>query len=216
MKTYNIAIDGPSGAGKSTISRTVAEKLGFLYVDTGAMYRVIGLHYLETGSPSLDGLTISLKYVNGEQRVLMNDRDVSEEIRQHSVSRAASDRSKEQQVRDFLLEQQRHMAKKHNVIMDGRDIGTVVLPGADLKIFLTADPEERARRRYDELLLRGEKTFDYETILHDITERDRQDQDRSIAPLKPAQDAIILNTTGNTFEQSVLQIEKLIRKHTGI
>lgn len=216
MKTFSVAIDGPSGAGKSTISRAVAKKLGLIYVDTGALYRVIGLHFLETGSLGLDTLQVGLEYIDGEQHVFMNGRDVSSDIRRHEVSKAASDCSKLPEVRAFLLEQQRDMARKYSVIMDGRDIGTVVLPNADLKIFLTADPEDRARRRYEELLARGGEIPEFETLLQDIKERDRQDEERPIAPLKPASDAVLLNTTGNSFEQSVAFIEELIKNRLGL
>lgn len=216
MKTFSVAIDGPSGAGKSTISRAVAKKLGLIYVDTGALYRVIGLHFLETGSLGLDTLQVGLEYIDGEQHVFMNGRDVFSDIRRHEVSKAASDCSTLPEVRAFLLEQQRDMARKYSVIMDGRDIGTVVLPDADLKIFLTADPEDRARRRYEELLARGGEIPEFETLLQDIKERDCQDEERPIAPLKPASDAVLLNTTGNSFEQSVALIEELIKNRLGL
>ncbi len=209
----SVAIDGPSGAGKSTISREVAGRIGFLYVDTGALYRVIGLRFLNTGGLDLDSLNLSMDFTDGEQRVFDSGRDVTEEVRRHDVSKAASDCSALPEVRAFLLERQRELAKRHNVIMDGRDIGTVVLPDADLKIFLTAAPEDRAWRRYGQL---GENAPPYEQILRDIELRDRNDSSRSEAPLRPAPDAVKLDTTGNTFLQSVELIEGLIRERLGL
>ena len=215
MRYRSVAVDGPSGAGKSTISRTVAGRLGFVYIDTGALYRVIGLRFLETGSMGLDTLKLSPHFVNGEQRMFDGERDVTEDIRKHEVSKAASDCSALPEVRAFLLGLQRDLAGRHDVIMDGRDIGTVVLPGADLKIFLTAAPEDRARRRYEELLRRGAPSLTYEQILQDVVTRDRNDSTRKEAPLRQAADAVLLDTTGNTFEQSAALIEGLIRERLG-
>jgi cytidylate kinase len=215
MKTLNIAVDGPSGAGKSTLARAVAEKIGFTYVDTGALYRVIGLRYLETGSMDLDSLELSMRFINGEQRMFDGTRDVTEDIRKHEVSKAASDCSALPEVRAFLLDLQRDLAQKHDVIMDGRDIGTVVLPGADIKIYLTATPEDRAQRRVNQLAQKGE-AVPFERVLHDIVTRDRNDTVREHAPLRQAEDAVLLDTTGNSFEQSAAQLEALIRERLGL
>ncbi|MBR5273004.1 MAG: (d)CMP kinase [Clostridia bacterium] len=216
----NIAIDGPAGAGKSTIAKAAAANLGFVYVDTGALYRAIGLYIIGCGigtkdaakiETALSGINIKLKFVDGEQRVILNDVDVSLKIRTPEVSMAASDVSAIPCVRAFLFDLQRSIASENNCIMDGRDIGTVVLPNADIKIFLTALPEERARRRYDEFILKGvETTFD--EVMKDISQRDYNDANRPIAPLKPAENAIIIDTTGNDLEQSVNIIINTIRE----
>lgn len=206
-----IAIDGPSGAGKSTISREVSKRLGFTYIDTGALYRVIGLDYLTRGELKLDAISIDIAYTGGEQRVFLNGREVSLEIRDNSVSKAASDLSALPEVREFLLETQRSHARGKNVIVDGRDIGTTVLPDAELKIYLTATPEDRARRRYEELITRGAEVR-YEEILKDVISRDENDMTRAASPLRKAPDAILLDTTGNSFEESVRQIEALIKE----
>lgn len=207
----SIAIDGPGGAGKSTIAKALAKKLGFIYVDTGALYRAIGLYMINNGvdlknaaavTEKLDEVKVELKYVNGEQRVLLCGDDVSEDIRKPEVSMAASDVSAIPAVRDFLLGLQRKMASENNVIMDGRDIGTVVLPNAQIKLFLTASAEERAMRRYKELIEKGKKV-EYETVYKELCERDYQDSHREVAPLKPADDATIIDTTGNDLEKSV-------------
>ncbi|MDR0325603.1 MAG: (d)CMP kinase [Oscillospiraceae bacterium] len=216
MKVRSVAIDGPSGAGKSTISKTVAGRLGFIYVDTGALYRVIGLRFLETGALGLDTLKLSLAFAEGEQRMYDGGRDVTEDIRKHEVSKAASDCSALPEVRAFLLGLQREMAMKSDVIMDGRDIGTVVLPDAGLKIFLTARPEDRARRRFDQLQQAGKVPPPYEQILADIKTRDHNDSSRKEAPLRQAPDAVLLDTTGNTFEQSASLVEGLIRERYGL
>lgn len=214
----SVAIDGPSGAGKSTISRTLAKEMGFLYVDTGAMYRVIGLYALENPdqplTEALSKLEIGIRYENGVQRMTLNGRDVTEDIRRHEVSRAASDASALPEVRAFLLERQRSLAREHDVIMDGRDIGTVVLPNADVKIFLTASPEDRARRRHEELLEKGQE-LPYETILEDIRKRDYNDSHRAAAPLLLAADAVLVDTTGNTFERSVAVLKEHILRRLG-
>ena len=215
-----VAIDGPAGAGKSTIARAIARELGYLYVDTGALYRAIGLYALEQGVapsdagrvvPLLGGLEVELCFVEGEQRVLLCGRDVSADIRRNEVSMAASAVSAIPEVRKFLFGLQRDLAKRHNVVMDGRDIGTVVLPDARVKLFLTASPEERARRRYEELLGRGQ-SVDYDALLAQVKERDYNDSHREIAPLRPAPDATLVDTTGNTLEQSVCQLISIVKE----
>jgi cytidylate kinase len=213
-----IAIDGPAGAGKSSIARRIAGRLGYIYVDTGALYRAIGLHVLRGGAdpakeesvrPFLDGLRVSLKFVGGEQRVFLNGEDVSQEIRTAPVSRAASQVSAIPAVRAFLLSLQRDIAGENDVVMDGRDIGTVVLPNAPIKIFLTASPEERARRRYEQMRKKGMEA-DYSQVLQDMKLRDYSDSHREISPLVRADDALLVDTTGNTLEQSVEQLLSLI------
>ena len=216
----SIAIDGPAGAGKSTISRRVAKEIGFLYVDTGALYRAIGLyalrHCVDTGEKQavdemLKAIQVELAFVEGEQRVLLCGEDVTGDIRTPEVSMAASRVSAVPEVRTFLFGLQKEMARTHNVVMDGRDIGTVVLPDAKVKLFLTASPEERARRRYDEMLQKGQNAV-YEAVLDDIRRRDYQDSHRDIAPLVPAEDAVVVDTTGNTLEQSVKQLVTIIKE----
>ena len=218
---YRIALDGPSGAGKSTIAKRLSAELGFVYVDTGAMYRSIGLYCLQNGidtadeaavTAALPQIDIALKYVDGEQRVILNGTDVSKEIRINEVSMAASKVSAYKAVRAFLLDTQRNMAKTQSVIMDGRDIGTVVLPDAEIKIFIVADPEERAKRRYKELIERGQNV-PFEEVLKDIIQRDYNDENRAEAPLRQAEDAIRLDTSLLDFEQSynaVLEIAKKV------
>ena len=199
----NIAIDGPAGAGKSTIAKTVSKELGYIYVDTGALYRTVGLNALRNGVDTkdadgviatLDGLKVSLRFVNNEQRVFLGEEDVSEAIRQNEVSMAASNVSAIPRVREFLFDLQRDIAKNNNCLMDGRDIGTVVLPDAQIKLFLTASAEARADRRFKELTEKGQ-TVDYDVILKEIKERDYQDSHREIAPLKQADDAILVDST---------------------
>ena len=216
----SIAIDGPAGAGKSTIASRVAAEIGFFYVDTGALYRAIGLFARENNIPDTDHsaiaprlgeIEVELEYKDGQQIILLSGRDVSQDIRRPDMGMAASNVSALPVVRGFLLELQREMAARHNVIMDGRDIGTVVLPGADLKIYLTATPEDRAMRRYLEFITKGEKVR-YEEVLEDIKRRDANDMGRATAPLKPADDAVMLDTTGNEFEQSVALVLETIRK----
>ncbi len=220
----SIAIDGPSGAGKSTISRRAAELFGFIYVDTGAIYRTIGLASRLYGIDAcsadaviemLPRLSIKMMYNDtGEQRMYLDGNDVSRDIRLPEISMLASKVSSIPEVRAFLVEMQRGMAREHDVIMDGRDIGTVILPDADLKIFLTANAEDRARRRYDELTAKGiECSFD--DVLADMIKRDEQDTARAAAPLKPAGDAVILDTSGNTLEQSIEAVCGLISERTG-
>lgn len=217
----NIAIDGPSGAGKSSIAKAVSKKLGYIYVDTGALYRSIGLNAVRCGVentrdeclvvPTLENANVSLRFINGEQRVFLGDDDVSEAIRQNEISMAASNVSAIPRVREFLFSLQRDIAEKNNCIMDGRDIGTVVLPKADVKIFLTASSEERARRRYKELSEKGQ-TVDFDTLLKEIEERDYQDSHRETAPLKKADDAVLVDTTGVSFDEAVELILNTIKK----
>lgn len=216
-----IAIDGPSGAGKSTMAKRLAKQLGYIYVDTGALYRAIGYFMLQRGvdvsdeasvAALLPGLSVELKYVGGEQRAFLGAEDVSEKIRTEAVSMAASAVSALPAVRAFLLDLQRDMAKKNNVVMDGRDIGTVVLPDADLKIFLTASPEDRARRRYEELTKRG-ISADYDAVLADMKKRDYDDSHREIAPLKPAADAVLVDTTGNELQTSVDLLTSIVKEN---
>jgi cytidylate kinase len=203
-KTYSIAIDGPAGAGKSTIAKALAKELGYYYVDTGAIYRTVAyfLDLLGISPKDVDGveryldeLTINIEYdEDGLQHMIMNGMDVTGDIRTQSISQKASLVSAHKIVRDMLLDMQREVARKHNVIMDGRDIGTVVLPKATVKIFLTASAEVRAKRRTDELLAKGQKA-DFDTILKEIQKRDHQDTTRAIAPLKQAKDAYLLDTS---------------------
>ncbi|MFV0413598.1 MAG: (d)CMP kinase [Oscillospiraceae bacterium] len=216
----SIAIDGPSGAGKSTIARLVAGQLGYIYVDTGALYRAVGLAVLRAGKDPrseaevaglLPGLALSLRHIGGEQRVFLGGEDVSDAIREEPVSMAASGVSAHPATRAFLLETQRRLARENNVVMDGRDIGTVVLPGADVKIFLTASVEDRARRRYEQLLKNGQEA-DYETVKADVEQRDYNDTHRSIAPLKKAADAVEADTTGFELEQSLALLLSIIRQ----
>ncbi|MBE6573015.1 MAG: (d)CMP kinase [Ruminococcaceae bacterium] len=216
----NVAIDGPSGAGKSTIAKAVAKKKGFIYVDTGALYRSIGLYVSRKGIAKEDKesiisclpeISLELKYVEGVQRVYLNSEDVSEAIRMPEISMYASAVSSVQEVRDFLLGIQRDMAKKYDVIMDGRDIGTVILPDATVKIFMTASNEGRAKRRYKELCEKGVETT-YEEVLRDMTERDRADSTRAIAPAVPAEDAIMFDNTEYGIEECVDRIIDIIEE----
>lgn len=216
-----IAIDGPSGAGKSTLARIAAREFGFLYVDTGALYRAIGFAALRAGvSPHdetgvhglLPSLRLSLRHADDGQHVFIGDEDVSASIRSPEVSMAASAVSALPAVRAFLLNQQRDIAAAYDVVMDGRDIGTVVLPHATLKIFLTATPEDRARRRYDELREKGAEVS-FESVLNDMIQRDHDDATRAAAPLKAAPDAVLVDTTGNTLEQSAEILIRLIQEH---
>ena len=222
-KIINIAIDGPGGAGKSTISKAVAKKLDILYVDTGSLYRTIGLFVkLKDVNPKdgaavasiLPEISLEVKYENGAQVNYLNGVNYGDAIRTPEMSMYASDVSKIPEVRTFLLETQKQIAKKNSVIMDGRDIGTVILPNADVKIVLTASAECRAMRRYKELCERGQSVR-YEDVLKEMNERDEQDSNRKIAPAKPAEDAILLDTTGFNFDQSVNMILELIEKKCG-
>ena len=220
-KFYSVAIDGPSGAGKSSVAKVIAKELNILYVDTGAIYRTIGLEICRRGLapkskadvlPVLPQLDIRMAYGDdGLQHMLLNGEDVTAEIRRPEISLYASDVSAMAEVRDFLMEMQRDMARKNCVIMDGRDIGTIVLPNADVKIFLTASTQERARRRYLELQKKGmEKP--YEEILAEQEIRDYNDTHRAVAPLKPADDSVIVDTTELDFEQSKEKILSVIRE----
>lgn len=206
----SIAIDGPSGAGKSSLARRLAAQRGWLYVDTGAMYRTIGLYAVRAGADMdsepavaalLPGLSLVLRYVDGAQHMFLNGEDVSGLIRTEQVSMAASRVSAHPAVRAYLLETQRAFARENDVVMDGRDIGTVVLPRASVKIFLTASAEERAKRRYDELIARGE-AVDYDAVLADVRRRDDNDTHRAAAPLRAAEDAVTVDTTGLSFDEA--------------
>ena len=218
-KTYAIAIDGPAGAGKSTIAKRLAKELGYYYVDTGAIYRTVAyfLDLLGVSPKDADGveryideLTIHIEYdEEGKQHMLMNGMDVTDEIRTQDISQKASLVSAHPLVREVLLDMQRDVAKAHNVIMDGRDIGTVVLPKADVKIFLTATPEVRAKRRTDELLAKGQKA-EYEVVLKEIQQRDYQDTHRPIAPLKMARDSVKLDTSELDIEGVLAAMKKII------
>lgn len=216
----SIALDGPAGAGKSTVAKGVAKDLGFIYVDTGALYRTVSLHFIRKGittelncdiESELKEIVVDIKFVNNEQRVFLNGEDVSEQIRTPEASMMASAVSAKPPVRAFLLDMQRKLARENNVIMDGRDIGTVVLPDATLKYFVTATAEERANRRYKELIEKG-MDVEYKAVYDDIVKRDYNDSHREIAPLKPAEDSIMFDTTGNTLEQSVELLKKSIRE----
>ena len=216
----NVAIDGPAGAGKSTVARAAAQKLGYIYVDTGALYRAVGVYCLRNSifTTDVDGvgailkdITVELKFIDGVQHVFLNGDDVSTEIRLPEASMAASNVSAIPSVRAFLFDLQRDIAAKNNCLMDGRDIGTVVLPNAQVKIFLTADPEERAMRRYKELVEKGSNVT-FEEVLEDLKVRDYNDSHREIAPLKPAEDSVIVNTTGMTLEESIKTIVRTVEE----
>lgn len=216
----SIAIDGPAGAGKSTIAKTVSKQLSYIYVDTGALYRSIALNAINNNTNIsnineienlLKNTKLEIKFIDGEQRVFLNQTDVSDKIRTTEVSMLASKVSAVLVVREFLLELQRSMARENNVIMDGRDIGTVVLPNAQVKIFLTASAECRARRRYNDCIAMGSNES-YDEILATIVKRDYDDSHREIAPLKPADDAVIVDTSNDTLEESVEKIVELVKK----
>ena len=225
MSYRSIAIDGPSGAGKSTLAKSLAHELNFLYVDTGAIYRTVGLEVFRRGMDPSDGsavgeilgqLEIRMGYAeDGLQHMYLGGEDVTTDIRRHEISDYASKVSAIPAVRAFLLDMQRKLARENNVIMDGRDIGTVVLPNADLKVFLTAAAEDRANRRYLELLARGQNT-DFDTILRDVIQRDKQDTEREIAPLRQAEDAVRVDTTGVDLEGSRRLLRDLVRDRFGI
>lgn len=218
----SVAIDGPVGAGKSTVARESAKRLGFIYADTGALYRGVALYtvrkglnesdadYKEKAAALLPEITIEPRLIDGEQKLFLCGEDVSEEIRLPEISMAASTVSSIPEVRGFLLELQRDIARKSNVLMDGRDIGTVVLPSAQVKIFITASPEIRARRRFQELAQKGVETT-FEQVLGDLNRRDYQDSHRAVAPLKMAEDAVLLDTSELDFEQSVQKVIELVQ-----
>ena len=218
MNHYSIAIDGPSGSGKSTLAKLLAERLGFLYLDTGAIYRAVGLYVHRAGADLTDGAAveallprlqkISFRHEGGVQRVFLGTEDVSDAIRLPEVSLYASQVAGHQAVREFLLDMQREFARTQSVVMDGRDIGTVVLPDASLKVFLTATPERRAERRYQELQSRGvEET--YAQVLADIRARDARDMNRDVSPLRQATDAVVLDTTALDLDESLEELGHL-------
>ena len=224
-KKISVAIDGPSGAGKSTLARAAAKELGLLYVDTGAIYRTVTLYVLRRGAEPKDAAAvaallpeagITMDYdPSGLQRMYLNGEDVTDQIRSQEVSMAASSAASHPAVRAFLLEMQRDMAKRRSVVMDGRDIGTVVLPEADVKIFLTASSEARARRRWLELQQRG-VSGDFDQLLRETRERDENDMNRAAAPLRPAADAITLDTTEINFQESLARLIEIMRERTGL
>ena len=218
----SVAIDGPAGAGKSTLARRLAAEMGYIYVDTGAMYRAIGLYALRAGKDPKDNdavnallpqIELRLASIEGEQHIYLKEEDVSTAIRTEAAGMAASAVGANPAVRAFLLELQRDMAKKQDVLMDGRDIGTVILPDAPVKIFLTASAQSRAERRYKELIEKGQQVT-MDGILHDINERDRQDMTRAVAPLKQADDAVLLDTSSLTLEESIAAVLRIIREKT--
>ncbi len=225
MQERSIAIDGPAGAGKSTLARALARELGYLYVDTGAIYRTVALRAREAGAdpsdpeqvaPLLENLDLRMDYGgDGVQRMYLSGRDVTETIRENEVSALASQVAALPAVREFLLEFQRKQAREHNVVMDGRDIGTVVLPQAGVKIFLTAAPEARARRRTAELLQRGQDA-DFDEILREIRQRDEQDENRPVAPLRQAEDAALLDTTNLDLKGSLEALLTLVRERLSL
>lgn len=216
---FKVAIDGPGGAGKSTISKAAAKKLGFVYIDTGAMYRTAALFCMRQGidikkdpdsaAAAVDTIHIDIDYKQDGQHIYLNGEDVSEQIRTPEVSMGASDVSAIGRVREKLVALQRELAASKNVIMDGRDIGTKVLPDAQVKIFLTASAEVRAKRRFDELAAKGQ-AVPYEQVLKDIMQRDKNDETRAVSPLKPAKDSVLLDTGGLTFEESLKAVIDII------
>ncbi len=223
MNGFAIAIDGPAGAGKSSVARAVARALNATYLDTGAMYRAVGLYMMKSGvpldMPSLiaaraDGAHVDVRYEDGVQRIDLNGEDVSDAIRENAVSAAASAVSAVPRVRELMVARQREIAAKTDVVMDGRDIGTRVLPDAPLKIFLTAQPEVRARRRYLELERRGEKV-DFETLLREIRQRDYNDSHRAVSPMTPAADAILLDSSDMTEKEVTERVISLARERMG-
>lgn len=216
----SIAIDGPAGAGKSSLAKAAAKELGFIYVDTGALYRAVGLGFIRHGIDTelncdieeiLKGISVDIKFINGEQRVFLNGEDVSGDIRTPEASMMASAVSAKPTVREFLLGMQRRLAHENNVLMDGRDIGTVVIPDATVKIFLTASVASRAQRRYKELCEKG-MTVSYDEVYADIEKRDYNDTHREIAPLKPAEDSVIFDTTELNIEQSLEGLLNIIKE----
>ena len=215
-----IAIDGPAGAGKSSIAKILAKRLGYIYVDTGALYRAVGYFVVSKNISTIDAesviscleqIKVELRYVDGQQRVFINNEDVTDKIRTAEISMAASNVSAIPKVREFLFDLQQNIAKTNNVVMDGRDIGTVVLPNADVKIFLTASPEERAKRRYKELIEKGQQVT-FEDVLADVITRDHNDSTRATAPLKQADDAVLVDTSELDFEQSVEALYNIAKR----
>ena len=222
MKQISVAIDGPAAAGKSTAAKRVAAELGAVYVDTGAMYRAIGCYALRCGLASddhdavveiLPEIGISLAYEDGVQKIYVNGEDYSEMIREPQISMAASNVSAMPEVRAFLLEQQRELARSQSVVMDGRDIGTAVLPQADVKFFLTASPEERTRRRMADYEAKGQHV-DFDALLRETIARDKQDSERAAAPLRQADDAILIDNTGLSFDETVAWMVRVVREKT--
>jgi cytidylate kinase len=222
IKPFSIAIDGPAGAGKSSVAKAVAAELNAMYLDTGAMYRAFGLYMLRRGAikdkrailAAVDDVDITVEFIDGAQHIFLGGEDVTQAIREPEVSLAASEVSAVPEVRERMVALQRRIAEGHDVIMDGRDIGTKVLPNATLKIYLTASVEERARRRCLELEQKG-MPEPYEKVLREMQERDYQDTHRAASPLRPADDAITVDTTNNTFEESVAKIKRLALEAIG-
>jgi len=221
--SVNVAIDGPAGAGKSSVAKLVSKKLGYIYVDTGALYRTVGLYSIRKGIDTknadsvietLKDINVELKFIDDAQHVFLNGEDVSEAIRTPEASMGASNVSAIPKVREFLFDLQRDIAKKNDVIMDGRDIGTVVLPDAQIKIFLTASAESRAQRRYKELIEKGEKV-DFNDVLDDINKRDYQDSHREIAPLKQAEDAVFVDNSNCNLEEGAQLLLDIIKEKLG-
>lgn len=223
-KCFSVAIDGPSGAGKSTIAKAAAKALGFVYLDTGAIYRTVAWHVTMLGiGPKdtdhvpmlLDDANIQIDFREDGQHMILNGKDITGELRTPEITACASQVAAQPAVRDFLLDLQRELAKRHNIIMDGRDIGTVVLPNASLKIFLTATPEKRAQRRYAEYLEKGQK-ITYEEVLADQRQRDYDDSHRKLAPLKQAKDAVLVDTTELGLQESIARVISLIQERLGL
>ena len=225
MKHYSVAVDGPAGAGKSTIAKQLAKELGFHYVDTGAIYRTLGyfMDLIGIGPKDIDGITrmidevvIEIEYdpEDGSQHMFMNEADVTDEIRTPEMSRIASQISAHKIVRERLLDMQRDIAKKYDVIMDGRDIGSVVLPKADVKIFLTASPEVRAKRRFEELQAKGVKDS-YEKVLKDIIQRDYDDTHRPVAPLKQTKNHVLVDSSEMTIDEVVAAMRQIVEEKCG-
>ena len=222
MSYVNIALDGPSGVGKSTIAKAVARELGYTYIDTGALYRALGVYCADRGlaaedeagiAAAMDGAEIAIDYIGGEQHVLVNGNDITSRLRTEEISRMASVISQYRAVRAKLLDIQRELAATRDAVMDGRDIGTVILPDAQLKVFMTARPEVQAQRRYDQLKAQGRLDgADFETILADIRERDWRDSHRENAPLVRAQDAVELDTSDLTVEEVKARVLELLRE----